>query len=497
MSFVLHKFTVPSKIVNNIKLKTPKFGYNNFGDVVYCRTYARKKVDGNIENWNDTILRVVGGTFSILKSHMIKNHLRWDEEYWSNYAEGFADYMFDFKYLVPGRGLFSMGTPVIDKVGSAALNNCGFVSTENLAKSARWTANNLMLGCGIGFDTKFNRSLSYPINKRHYVIEDSRESWADSIHDLIDSFMSKSTNYKNDNYLPQFDYSKIRPAGMPLKSFGGVSAGSSPLIKLHNRIKTYLFTKLLNDITKEKWINNDYGLKSDLNEHVVFILKEIKSYDNQEKEYFNYMLTSYSKYSNTRLVADIFNAIGACTVAGNIRRSSEIALGSPDDSDFINLKNYEINPERSNISWMSNNSVVLNTDDEIIKYLPSISKRLVDGNNGEPGILNAANIRNFGRINKYSENEEWTREREIDKAIGINPCAEIPLESYELCNLSEIFPSKCVDASGEFSEEIFYKAIEYATFYSSVVSLLPTDSEETNTIIARNRRIGAAPPATC
>lgn len=51
------------------------------------------------------------------------------------------------------------------------------------------------------------------------------------------------------------------------------------------------------------------------------------------------------------------NFIGKCVIAGNIRRTAEIAFGEYDDSEFINLKNYEINPERMAYGWVSNNSI--------------------------------------------------------------------------------------------------------------------------------------------
>jgi ribonucleoside-diphosphate reductase alpha chain len=65
-------------------------------------------------------------------------------------------------------------------------------------------------------------------------------------------------------------------------------------------------------------------------------------------------------------------------------------------------------------------------------------------------------------------------------------CGEIPLENFELCNLSEVFPPRCSDP------QKFYKGLEYATFYASTVSLLPTHRPETNAVIAKNRRIGVS-----
>ena len=157
--------------------------------------------------------------------------------------------------------------------------------------------------------------------------------------------------------------------------------------------------------------------------------------------------------------------------------SAEICLGSVDDNSFINLKNYEVNPERSEIGWMSNNSVVLDSKDdyEDFSYIPEMARRIRD--NGEPGMINLYNIQKFGRYGKDDRK---------DKANLVNPCGEIPLENFELCNLAEVFPPRCANS------KVYYDALKFATFYASTVSLLPTHRPETNAVIARNRRIGVS-----
>ena len=59
----------------------------------------------------------------------------------------------------------------------------------------------------------------------------------------------------------------------------------------------------------------------------------------------------------TREIVDLMNFIGKCVIAGNIRRTAEIAFGEHTDTEFINLKNYELNPERAGHGWVSNNSI--------------------------------------------------------------------------------------------------------------------------------------------
>jgi ribonucleoside-diphosphate reductase alpha chain len=128
------------------------------------------------------------------------------------------------------------------------------------------------------------------------------------------------------------------------------------------------------------------------------------------------------------------------------------------------------------IGWMSNNSVALKPDDgfEDFSYIPDMAKRNID--NGEPGLINLYNMQKYGRYGKESP----------DEANLCNPCGEICLESFELCNLSETFPHRCADL------ETFNKALKFAAFYSTSVSLLPTHRPETNAVIARNRRIGVS-----
>ena len=96
----------------------------------------------------------------------------------------------------------------------------------------------------------------------------------------------------------------------------------------------------------------------------------------------------------------------------NVRRSAEICLGDVDDKDFLNLKNYKINPERSEIGWMSNNSVVLQAakDYKDFTYIPDMATRIRD--NGEPGMINLYNIQKFGRYGKVLP----------DQATLVNPC---------------------------------------------------------------------------
>ncbi len=451
---VLQRFKLLYTTTKRLNEGKPNFGFNGLGEVVFRRTYSRDN-----ESWNDVVKRVIEGVMSIRKEHFVRNSLEWNDDHWQEFAKEMALSLFNMEWMPPGRGLWMMGTDFMYARGSTSLNNCSAVDTkDDLVHAAEWTMDCLMNGVGVGFSTNWRGKATKP-NKEDtvtFTIPDSREGWLESLTKLLCSYI-ESKKYGKNKY-PTLDYSQIRPSGSPIKGFGGVSSGPEPLKKLHQRVESYLDAfcdqKLEARVKTWKEITDQDG-KSEWKEVEVDICKP---------------------YDHTRLIADIFNSIGACVVAGNVRRSAEIALGNVNDQTFINLKNYLENPERGEIGWMSNNSVVLNSDHnyEDFSYIPEMARRIID--NGEPGMINLYNIQKFGRYGKEME----------DKANLVNPCGEIPLESFELCNLAEVFPPRCKNG------ERYFQALKFATFYASTVSLLPTHRSETNAVIAKNRRIGVS-----
>lgn len=508
--FVTERFLLNAGTKQYLEKLKPDFGFNGLGECVYMRTYSRLKPNGEQEMWHDTVIRVTEGVLSIRKDHFIKNRLAWDDESWQPFARDFATAMFKMQFLPPGRGLWACGSEFMYSRGSGALYNCGACTSKNLIEGMTWVFDALMYGCGIGCDTEWTGEVFVP-NKGNtfiYVIPDSREGWVESLRLLLAAYTIQDTPF------PKFDYSAIRAKGTPLKSFGGTASGSDPLIKLHIRVEAYLDTYI------------QYKSVGVVSSATVFVDQTIKlrSCDNEWmddatfKEYVDKIAKTaidhphVKQYNTTRCVVDILNAIGVCVVAGNIRRSSEIVLGKPDDIVFRHLKDYAVNPERQAIGWMSNNTVKL-TKTEDFHMLPLISARIKD--NGEPGIFNQLNVNRYGRVRPVTDiNGKMairTRETEPDTATLCNPCSEIPLENFELCNLSEVFPTRCLipilrlkPMTGKESrvsesrsqrivhEDTFHNALKFATFYSSTISLLPTHWEATNEVISRNRRIGVS-----
>ena len=424
------KFKLPEYFVNTYANKQTKFGFNGLGEMVYKRTYSRVKSNGKNEKWFETVERVVNGTFNMQKNWINQQSLLWNEKDAIEEAKEMYDRIFQMKFLPPGRGLWAMGSSLTEeKQLYAALNNCAFVSTENMkenpSKAFLYLMDASMLGVGVGFDTlgagsfiiKGVASSETPLVRRKYQIPDSREGWVESVRLLLNSYFYGESEI-------EFDYSLIRKAGEPIRGFGGVSSGPECLRQLHK----------------------------DLCEIV-------------EK--------NQGQVISVTTIVDIMNVIGRCVVAGNLRRTAEIAFGNADDNEYIHLKNYVKNPHRVSYGWTSNNSIFasLGMDYSHLCSLVAV--------NGEPGFAWLENMKKYDRMNGIVTNTDH-------RAKGGNPCLEQTLESYEMCCLVETFPHK------HESKEDFLKTLKYAFLYAKTVTLGKTHWPETNEVLLRNRRIGTS-----
>jgi adenosylcobalamin-dependent ribonucleoside-triphosphate reductase len=410
-------------------------GENSLGEITFIRTYSRVKEDGTKERWHEVCKRVIEGMYSVQKNHAKENRLPWNDNKAQKSAQEAYDRMFNLKWTPPGRGLWAFGTPMtMEKRNSASLQNCAMVSTRDLDKNDpgalfAWVMDALMLGIGVGFDTvgqEKNFFIYAPTEPSStYEIPDTREGWVESVRLLLNSFLRQNQS------IQEFDYSLIRPMGAPIKGFGGVASGPQPLIDLHTRIRNVIGSRA-------------------------------------------------GEGFDARAIVDIINLIGTCVVSGNVRRSATLALGAAGDENFMNLKNAEIFPERNSYdsenpgwAWMSNNSIAAEIGTKYEDYVDLIV------NNGEPGFIWLDVARNFGRLADPADGKDY-------RVMGFNPCAEQPLESYELCTLVEVHLNR------HDSKEDFLKTLKFAYLYGKTVTLMPTHWQQTNGIMQRNRRIGTS-----
>jgi len=350
-------FKLDETFMDNFKGKQPDFG--PLGHITYKRTYARLiEEKGRKEEFWETIRRVVEGCYSIQKEHCIKLSLPWSDSKAQRSAQKMFTKIWNFKFLPPGRGLWMMGTEFIARHGSMSLNNCGFASTEDIdlkySKAFEFVMDALMLGVGVGFDTKGEGKITIKKPSEEsliFQIPDSREGWVEGLRIVLEAFFLGKP-------LPKFDFSLVRPAGKPIRGFGGIASGPEPL------------KDMLTDIQKILEVR---------------IGQKILSLD----------------------ILDIMNLIGKCVVAGNVRRSAEIALGNATDREFITSK--QDKEKLYSHRWASNNSVFAHKGLDYSFIADQIAI------NGEPGILWLDNAKAYSRMGDKPDYKD-------KKAAGVNPC---------------------------------------------------------------------------
>lgn len=282
--------------------RSPEWGFNGLGYIVYKRTYARPiPGEGRTEEWHETVERVVNGAQDI------------GADFTPSEAERLFDYIWNLKGTVGGRMLWQLGTPNVERLGGDSLVNCWFVDLREVSDFG-WMFERLMLGGGVGFSVDDPTRLGIvrqgtvvhepEAHDSDFIVPDKREGWADLLMRTLRAYLPKRPNDYD-----SFSYSTavIRPEGAPIKTFGGVASGPGILVEGVERICEIL--------------NGAVGRH----------------------------LTSVE-------VLDIANVIGSVVVSGNVRRSAQIALGSADDLDYLAAKRWDLGGIPS-YRAMSNNSV--------------------------------------------------------------------------------------------------------------------------------------------
>ncbi|GMV99263.1 MAG: hypothetical protein AMXMBFR84_04020 [Candidatus Hydrogenedentota bacterium] len=422
---VKERFKLSDTFIEQFRGRQPKWG--PLGYVTFKRTYARvihENESSRTEEFWESLRRVVEGCYTIQRNHCQHLKLPWNAQKAQRSAQEMFGLMWEFKFLPPGRGLWMMGTDYIYERGSAALNNCAFVSTSdidfNFSEPFCFLMDMSMLGTGVAFDTKGAGKIGIAqpkIGGYTHVVEDSKEGWVDLVRCILESYVGNAMRPN------RVDYSQIRPVGSPIRTFGGIAPGPKPLIECVENID-----KILEPRVGQKITSSD--------------------------------------------ITDLMNVIGKCVVSGGVRRTAELALGDPHDEEYLKLKDPEINGDKlMQWRWASNNSVAASVGMDYTRVGTQTAK------NGEPGYFWLDNARAFGRM------KDGATYRDA-KVAGTNPCAEQSLESFEICNLVETFPS----LHESFDE--YKRTLKFAYLYAKTVTLVPTHNERTNAIMLRNRRIG-------
>jgi adenosylcobalamin-dependent ribonucleoside-triphosphate reductase len=376
------QFHLDGRFLDEYRDRPVSWGFGDLSYVTYKRTYARPidpdQPDGKVEEWWQTCARVVNGVYTAQKTHCHRMHLPWSDAKAQRSAQDMFKRMFFFKFLPAGRGLWAMGTDFAFSRGAACLQNCGFISTQNIDNNYAypfcWAFEMSMLGVGVGFDTRGAGKVVIREPERSaeaHLIPDSREGWVEALRRVLNAYVGIGT-------LPgSWDVSQIREKGAPIKGFGGRASGPAPLVEMLDHLTTL---------------------------------------------YDSYI----DKFVDSTLIVDTNNIAGNCVVSGGIRRTAQISFGNPDDADFMDLKqDFE---KVKAYRYASNNSIWAELG---MDYSEPARRSAI---NGEPGYAWLDHMQRFGRMCDPPDNKD-------KRVLGGNPCLEQSLEDGELCNLVETFPA--------------------------------------------------------
>jgi ribonucleotide reductase alpha subunit len=343
------------------------FQNNPLGLVVFLRSYSRLISDGSSgqrrETPYDVFKRVVNACYCLQQEWIEQNRLGWDSVKAQRSAVDMFTRMNQMKFLPAGRGLFAFGTAVTEERHLyESLLNCAFTSTENIdyekAFPFVWAMYMSFVGVGVatdirGKDRLLIRGPNLEEKEETYTVEDSREGWVRSLEKLINCYV---------DHLPNviFDLSQIRPEGVPLKSFGGYASGPEPLNIMLTSIR-------------------------------------------------NIFVSRIGKTLSGRNIADIMNLIARAVIAGGVRRTAMLILGGIDDEEFLNLKNYDLYPERKEFGWTSNNSIIA----PLGSNYANIVKKII--RTGEPGFFFLENAQKYSRMGYPPDFKDM-------EVRGTNPC---------------------------------------------------------------------------
>jgi hypothetical protein len=407
---------LPKGFVNEYKEK--KVPWGPVGYVVYKRTYSRLIEDlGRTEEWFETVGRCVNGLLSL------------GGKFTEQEATALYDHVFNLRCSFSGRALWQLGTANMERIGADSLQNCWAVSVNDPIDPFCFTFNQLMLGGGVGFNITPQEVYGLPTvefspDVKHvdtfdcdFIVPDNREGWVKLLGRIL-----KAHFYTNRRV--HFCTKGIRSRGEPIHTFGGTASGDVDLV---------------------------WGMQK-----IVEILRGALGRKLRPVE-----------------CLDIMNIIGKIVVAGNVRRSAQIALGDPRDLEYMSAKNWSSGKIPA---WrgMSNNSVECNDLD----ILPESFWSGYNGD-GEPyGFVNLDLCRGYGRL------IDGTDYRPDPYVIGTNPCAEITLAHKEPCNLMEQFI--CRIDSIEQWKEVAYLSYKVA----KTISIWPFSDPDTNDIVQMNHRLG-------
>jgi len=342
---------------------------------IHKSRYAKYHEGSGRESWDDTVTRFSTNVIRDMVDPATKRQLE--------------EAILGLEVMPSMRSLMTAGAAA--ERDNTCMYNCSYLAVDDL-KSFDEAMFILLCGTGVGFSVE-RQSISklpevpetlYP-SESTIVVKDSKEGWAKSLRLLIALLYSGE--------IPACDVSRVRPAGAPLKTFGGRASGPAPLVDL-----------------------------------------------------FNFTIATFKKASGRKLNSvechDLMCKIGEVVVVGGVRRSAMISLSNLSDDRMRSAKSgawWENNPQRA----LANNSVSYTEKPDNLSFMKEWMS-LVESGSGERGIFNREASKKQAARNGR---------RDADYEFGTNPCSEIILRPSQFCNLTECVV-RATDTIDTLSEKV-------------------------------------------
>ena len=340
----------------------------SYQEFIHLSRYSRWLPDKNRrETWDET----VGRYFDFFAEHLKEMH---NFTLNNSLRKELEDAVLDLRVMPSMRCLMTAGEAL--KRENIAGYNCSYVAV-NRVHAFDEILYILMNGTGVGFSVERQHvnQLPHVADEFHHTettitVADSKLGWAKGLKELIGMLYI--------GQIPRWDLSKVRPAGSPLKTFGGRASGPEPLESLFN------FT-------------------------------------------VNIFQNAPSRKLSSIECHDLVCKIAEVVVVGGVRRSALISLSNLSDDRMRHAKTgqwWNAEPQRA----LANNSACYTEKPDIGTFMDEW-KALYESKSGERGIFNRESAQHQAGKNGR---------RDAEHEFGTNPCSEIILRSREFCNLSEV-----------------------------------------------------------
>jgi ribonucleoside-diphosphate reductase alpha chain len=339
-----------------------------YQDFIHLSRYSRwLEEEGRRETWEETVNRY----FNFFDEHLKGMKVKVTKEE----REELRQAVLNLEIMPSMRSLMTAGEALIRD--NTAGYNCSYVAV-NRVRAFDEILYILMCGTGVGFSVEKQFVEKLPTIAEEFtqsdttiIVQDSKAGWAKAYKELVSLLIG--------GQVPQWDVSKVRPAGARLKTFGGRASGPKPL-----------------------------------------------------EDLFQFTCDTFKRAAGRKLTSiechDIVCKIAEIVVVGGVRRSALISLSNLSDDRMRNAKTgawWEANPQRA----LANNSAVYTERPEIGVFMEEWLS-LYNSKSGERGIFNRdATKKTVARLGDR---------RDPNFEFGTNPCSEIILRDRQFCNLTEV-----------------------------------------------------------